>query len=367
MFRSFQDDLQVLVLIMQVTLRSYKHVWLKDVFGNGCELTMLDFLKKHIYPVGVDLSSTHLKLAQLAYDGKGIYLHSAGYERMPESIEPGTGDWQRWAAKTTKSIVTSSGFRKNGVITAMPPNDLFIEQIKLPRSAMENITETVYNKVKKRLPFDPANALVKHVITDQHSTGEIDVLVMAAERQNVDRHLAIYEKAGLQVKGITVWPLAMTNTYLKLFGRRQSDQQTVILLMDTCINHTNIVICKHDELLFARVIPIGLSHIEQGQRTQRLIAETDACCRYFESISGGASVQKIIFLAGRAVAKSTCMAVAKFAQSMNVPAQVGDVIAAVYIPKGPIPGIDRRKPQIDWAIAFGLSLVGANGNTWKWS
>jgi len=325
---------------------------------------MLELLKKRTFPTGVDLGSRYIRMAQLEKSQEGLRLTSAAYEVKPEDIESGSADWQRWAVKAAKDIFRMGKFKGKQVITALPSDDLFIDQIKVANTTDDKISELIASKIKKKLPFSPKGALIKHIRTDlcDKHCNEIDVLVLAAEKERVNRHLAIYEKAGLEIRGIGVWPLAMINSYIYFFGRRDEEQHTIVMLMDISSNHCNIVISRQQALLFARVIPIGFNQLVQGEMVQRLIAEVDACCRYFESVSNGSRIERLMFLAGRNTDKSICSKVAELAQKMQIPAQIGDVLAAVHMNYGSEVSVDRRDCQINWATAFGLSLNGIQDN-----
>lgn len=319
---------------------------------------MLKLLKKRTFPTGVDLGSGYIRMAQLEKSQDDLCLTSAAYEAKPDDIEPGTADWQRWAVKASKDIFHRGKFKGKQVITALPSDNIFIDQIKVPNASDEKISKVIASKVKKKLPFNPDGALIKHIRTELSNNHgkEIDVLVLAAEKELVNRHLAIYEKAGLEIRGIGVWPLAMINSYTNFFGRRSEEGHTIVMLMDIGSNHCNIVISKHKALLFARVIPIGFNQLAHGEMVQRLIAEVDACCRYFASVSNGSRIERLMFLAGRSADKTICAKVAELAQKMQIPAQIGDVLAAVRMKYGSELTVDRRDCQINWATAFGLSL-----------
>ena len=181
---------------------------------------------------------------------------------------------------------------------------------------------------------------------------------MATEKQKIDRHLAIYEKAGLNVKSISIWPFAMANSYAAFFSRREDESNIIAMLMDVGRKHTNVVICKAKNVLFARLIPVGASELCQGEMAQKLIAEIDACGRYFESLSKDEKIERLIFLAGQNVDKSICEKIAELAKRMQVQAQIGDVLAAIDVMPGcNFVDIDRRNSKIDWTTTFGLSLV----------
>ena len=318
---------------------------------------MFDFLKKRVFPTGVDLGSGYLKMAQLGFDGNQFFLHAAGREERPKDIEPDSAQWQRWVAVTAKEMIGKGGFSGSQVVTAMPADDVFIDQIKIPKTSDEKIEQVVLAKIKPKLPFDASGAMVKYVVSDgQCGNGEMGVLVMAGERRIVDRHLAIYEKANLQICGMSVWPLAITNSYVKFFGRRAEDHEIVAMLVDIGANHTNIVICRYSNLLFARMIPIGFGQLEYDEMLERLMDEMNACCRYFELVSDGTQIHRLVLISGRSMDRTICERVAELAKGMQIPAQIGDVLAAVQVRRGCRFDIERRGRQVDWATAFGLSL-----------
>ncbi len=80
-----------------------------------------------------------------------------------------------------------------------------------------------------------------------------------------------------------------------------------------------------------------------------------------------AQIERLIFLSSRAVDEDVCVTIAK---QLEIPAQVGDCLAAVQIADACSLGrdsepdnkavignpIDRRNCQVNWAVAFGLSL-----------
>ena len=321
---------------------------------------MFKVLKKKVCAIGVDLGSSYLRMAQLGCVGNGMYLHAVGCSQKPEGLESGSSDWQRWAANETKSLVKKYGFKGRKVVTALPSDDVFIDQIRLPKMSEDKLGDAVFSKVKQKLPFDSGQAMLKYVIADGIRTrgGDMDVLVMATDKVKVDRHLAIYEKAGLDIQSISVWPFAMTNSFVEFFSRRREEHNMVAMLMDIGNNNTNIVICRHSSLLFARVIPMGFGSLEDEGTMDRLMSEVGACSRYFESISGGMRIQRLVFLAGQDVQQSVCGKVADYAQQMQIPAQIGDVLTAIETKNSCESNIDKSESHIDWATSFGLSLSG---------
>lgn len=325
------------------------------------EYSMLGLVKKTIYPVGIELGRKELKMAQLGLSGGGVYLHAAVTDTVPEDVEFGNAKWQRWAVSSISEMIGHGQFFGKEVIAAIPADDIFIEQFKISGSGSGNIDKDIREKMAGKLPFDLSDGIIKYVSsTGASGKGNVEVVVMAADRCNVDRQLAIYENAGLSVKGIGVWPMAMTNCYIHFFGRRVSDAKTVSMLMTVDHDSSNIVICKHTEILFARTIPIGVVHFNRTEMVTRLMSEIDACCRYFESIYSEIHVERLVFFSGRSINESVCEKISELAQRIHVPAQIGDVLAAVDTDENKHFGVDRRGSEVDWSLAFGLSLSGGD-------
>jgi type IV pilus assembly protein PilM len=322
---------------------------------------MFNLFKKRTLPIGVDLGSGFIKIAQLKLgEENSLRLHAAALQQKPEELQSGTAAWQRWACEATKKLISSKDFVGKEIVAAIPSDDMFIEQFQIPSVPDDQIHQSVLAAAAKKLPFDPNDAMLKHVVTSNKNNGHLDVLVMATEREKIDRNLAIYEKAGLNIKGIGVWPMACINSYTNFFGRREADHDIVAMLLEIGAKHTNIIICKHNELLFARVIAIGLEQINKGELSQRFLSEMEACCRYFETNSKESKIERLVFFSDRNAGRAVCDKIAQFAKLTQIPAQIGDVLAAIGIGEKGQAAIDRRGPQPNWSKAFGLSLEGIN-------
>lgn len=322
---------------------------------------MVWFWKNRANAIGVDLNGDSLKLVQLANNGKGVNLVAGRIANRPENVQPGSASWQRWAMGAITEAMSSGRFRGKDVVAAIPASDVFIDNIKIStpftkppsgasgkKKADDEVPPAVFSKIKQKLPFQADNGMVRYIPTEDDNA-----LVIATERTIIDRHLAIYEKAGLNIKSICVWPVALANCYIRFFGRRKVDLRTVIMLLDIEAHCTNVVICRHRNLLFARSIPIGAQQLGDEKILTRLVLELNACRRHFSSMHPSTRIERLVFLSGSAVDENVYRTMAK---QLEMQAQVGDCLAAVELESLYTSGVDRRDSRVNWAIAFGLSL-----------
>lgn len=330
---------------------------------------MFKFSKSHAYLIGVDTGDDSLKLVQLGEDGNGISLISGKSENPPEGVKGGSSQWQRWAIYTIQQLTSNGDFRGKEVIASMPSRDIFIDNIKFPKSDKGDVEDVIFSKIKQKLPFEPIkeNTMIQYIPMEHDNA-----LVVAVERKIIDRHLAIYENAGLSIKSIDIWPTALANCYAKFFGRRKADIDTIVMLVCMEANYTNVVICRHKNLLFARSLSVGFSQLNK-KSVNKLVLDLTECRRQFASMNPRCQIERLIFLSSQTtIDKEICVTIAK---QLDIPAQVGDCLAAVQIFEPGLAGgkskqdnengknkestgtpIERRNSQVNWSTAFGLSL-----------
>ncbi len=307
---------------------------------------LFSFLGQRSHPIGIDMADDHIKLVQLNNSGETVKLIAGMDNLRPDSIVAGSCQWQSWAIEMIKESFSSHGFKGRNVVVSIPPSEVFIDLVKMPKCSKEKLNETVLAKLKQKLPFDSADAIVKCVETEQDN-----LIVFVTEHEKINRHLAVYEKNNLQLKSMCIWPMALTNCYGMFFGRRQADIDSIVLLVDIGSRVTNVVISRHMNPLFARSILIGSEKFGDEDVVKRFIRELEACRQFFNNAYNHMDIERMIFLSSQTVDRSVCAMIAK---QVDIPAQMGDCLGAVEISKSST--IERRGSKNSWATAFGLSL-----------
>ena len=315
------------------------------------------FSRKHIYPIGVDLGSNSIKIAQLYLDNGKLDICDAAMILKPQELETGSGQWQRWAADQIKKTISSGHFKGVKVVAGIISDELYIDHIKIERVEDSKLEESVRENMKAKLPYDSTNAMLKYVAIPSSNPKELNIVVIAAERLKVERHLAILEEAKVEIAGMSVWPFAMSHAFTKFFARRESDKNKVALLLDVGHRHSDIVISRHEELFFARSVKHGLEDIKENGSCDILISEINACVRYFENTHKVDRISRLMFLSGASADQSVCRALASLGREMEIVAQVGDCLEAIRPNPTKKLSFERRGSKIDWSVAFGLSLT----------
>lgn len=347
-------------------------------------------------PIGVDLGSRSVKLAQLRCVEDTYELLAAASVEVPDV--PGAACGPRpGMADHLREAVRSAPFKGAQCILSLPAEATFVYPVRLAKLPAAQIDPAIRVELASKLPFPAAQAVIRHVVAgDVYGEGDPrqEVIAVAASRATLEAYLAAAGKAHLDVVGVNIEPCAIVECFSRLF-RRASDQGRAILFLDVGYTTTQIVLAHGSRIVFAknlvfgdkdmdRAVAEGMSVPPEQAHSLRKDLRTDTasgaadevyrllagsvdslaselmnCLRYYESVFANKPVETAIFLGGGACDKRFCQSVA---QRLNLPAQIGDPLLRIDRAEGAglSIGLDRRDAQPAWAVAIGLSLGAAS-------
>lgn len=309
---------------------------------------MVKLFGNHAYPIGVDMSSDALTLVQMANGGNVVRMHASISVERPDSIEPGSSSWQKWAIEMMTKSVSYGQFQGKKVVAAMPAGDMLIDTMRKPKVSEGELKNAILNHVTPKLGIAPEDVLMDYLKADNEN-----ILVMATNKAELYKHLAIYEKAHLKVASVSIWPIAVFKAYGHLWARRMGKDDKPVILIDIAKSYTNIVICDSKNLYFAHSAPVGSQNLDIDRMVDLLNSEMDMCRVKFRSTYKKPAISHAIFVSGHAVDKDIYTKIAKRAQ---ISAQIGDCFEAVGAARPDQAGTDDHATRASWITAMGLSL-----------
>jgi len=348
--------------------------------------------KTHALPIGIDLGSASLKMAQLRAAPLGsLSLVAAGRRNVPPGDEKAPDKRARFAAEAIRQLMSDLPFKGRRCILSLPAEVTFIQHIKMAKMSSEQLTGALQWELQGKLPYDPSRAIIRHVVAGEiYSDSEVkqEVIVLAANRAIIESHLNLLHRSKLDCVGINLQPCAIVECFARLF-RREEDTAKATLFVDVGSASTQVVILNGGRMVFAKnlfvagrqfdqAVAEGLKvRLEEAQRRRRdwaagkpvdgsaqfagflndpirtLAAELTSCLRYYESVFPNRPVDRAVFLGGQAHDKQLCQTLA---QRLSMPARIGDPLANIAH-RDQADG-DPRSAESgpDWAVAVGLSL-----------
>jgi type IV pilus assembly protein PilM len=210
-------------------------------------------------PIGIDFGTDCLRMAQVHFDGKEHRLVGAASKDVPPPIRRDAAGRSQFFIETVREMLGTGRFRGRAAVLALPAASVHIEHLRIAPMAEAEMTKALAWEARGRMPVDPANALMRHIVAGevyQDSDLRNEVIVFAAAREFVHRLLADAEKARLDVIGMNVEPMALVDCFGHVW-RRKSDATMANCFLDMGHSASRAVIARGNRVMFARTISLG--------------------------------------------------------------------------------------------------------------
>jgi type IV pilus assembly protein PilM len=208
--------------------------------------------------IGVDISSTAIKLVELAEAGKGAYrLDRYAIEPLPKDcVTDGNIANLDQVSDALKRAWKRLGSRNRNVALALPSAMVITKKIIVPAGQKEEELElTVEAEANQYIPFalDEVNLDFQILGAAPNNPDEVEVLIAASRKEKVEDRVAIAEAAGLKPRVMDVESYATQEAFglispsLPANGRDQN-----IAFVDIGAHVTHFYVLRNNQFLFSR-------------------------------------------------------------------------------------------------------------------
>ena len=208
--------------------------------------------------IGVDISSTSIKLVELSESGKGVRrLERYVVESLPKDVvTDGNIANLDQVSDGLKRAWKRLGSRNRNVALALPAAMVITKKIIVPSGQKEEDLElTVEAEANQYIPFalDEVNLDFQILGPAPNNPDEVEILIAASRKEKVEDRVAIAEAAGLRPRVMDVESYATQEAFrliapsLPANGRDQN-----IALVDIGAHVTHFYVLRNDQFLFSR-------------------------------------------------------------------------------------------------------------------
>lgn len=240
----------------------------------------LDFLKPKTPPMlGLDISSSAIKMVELAMSGKSISIERYIVEPLPkDAVVDGKINNLDAVSDAVQHAWKMLGTRVKNVALALPASSVITKKISVPAGMQEaDLEMQVETEANQYIPFslDEVNLDFQVLGPSPMSTEEEEVMIAAARKETVNDRIAVAENSGLKPLVMDVESFA-TQTALDLIQRQLpnegADQIIAVVDVGATMMHINIV--RNGQQLYFREQSFGGNQLTQDiQRRFNLSSE----------------------------------------------------------------------------------------------
>ncbi|MCW9024155.1 MAG: pilus assembly protein PilM [Gammaproteobacteria bacterium] len=198
---------------------------------------MADLLKQKKQPVlGLDISSTAVKLLELGRHGDRIRVESYAVEPLPPNsvIEKNISDVEA-VGEAIKRAAKRSGTRNKFAAVAVAGSAVITKVISMQATQDdEDMEQSIELEADQYIPYplEEVNLDFEILGPTENDPEKVDVLLAASRSENVDVRVAAIELAGLKARIVDVEAYAMENAFSMLATQlpEQGIDQTVAVI-----------------------------------------------------------------------------------------------------------------------------------------
>ncbi len=194
------------------------------------------FKQKQPVVLGLDISSTAIKLLELGQSGDRMRVESYAVEPLPANsvIEKNIADVEA-VGDAIKRAVKRSASRTKLAAVAVAGSSVITKIIAMPASLSEDeMEQQIELEADQYIPYplEEVNLDFEVVGPSENDPERIDVLLAASRSENVDIRIAAIELAGLKAKIVDVEAYAMENAFSLLIPQlpEQGIDQTIAVI-----------------------------------------------------------------------------------------------------------------------------------------
>lgn len=219
--------------------------------------------------IGLDISSSAVKMVELASNGKdGYRVERYTIEVLPKDVVSDGNIVNLEAAaesvkRAWKRLATSTRF----VALALPAAAVITKKIIAPAGLRDEELEVqVESEANQYIPFalEEVNLDFQALGPAPSSPDEIEVLIAASRKEKVEDRVAVAEAAGLKALVMDVESYAALAAF-ELIEKQlpEGGRGQIIALVDVGANVMNLTVLRNNQQLYAREQAFGGSQLTQ--------------------------------------------------------------------------------------------------------
>ncbi|MCX5684459.1 MAG: pilus assembly protein PilM, partial [Planctomycetota bacterium] len=239
--------------------------------------------KKTLLPIGIHLNGDAVYMVQFEQTEGTVSVVSKAAKRFAPHPDSGA-DSEVLATRANRALsgaddsryeearqfirekVTSNGFRGTEAVLSMPAENLVIQHVRMSPTQPEELAATVMTELHGKLPFDPEEAEVRHVVAgtvSENNETKQDVIVMAVLREAIEHQVSAVARLGLRVVGVGVEPCAICYPYMFASAHATPTPEGTPSLMIVFLGTqaTYVAITRGQEMTFVKGVELGIDNL----------------------------------------------------------------------------------------------------------
>ncbi|MYM63580.1 pilus assembly protein PilM [Pseudomaricurvus sp. HS19] len=240
---------------------------------------ILGFLERKAKPVlGLDISSTSIKLLELSRQGERLRVESYAVKALPPNavVEKNINDVEA-VAEVLRTLIKQSRTKVRDAAVAVSGSAVITKLIEMPAGLSDDVLETqIAMEADQYIPYPLDEVAIDFEIqgVSEASPDQIEVLLAACRRENVDLRVASLELADLKPKVVDVEAYTMERAFGLISEQLEEQGDQVVAIVDIGATMSTLSVLVGGKTVYTREQLFGGKQLtEEIQRRYGLSME----------------------------------------------------------------------------------------------
>lgn len=192
--------------------------------------------------VGVDIGTTSIKVCQLKESRRGLSLVRFAYAPLePQVIVDGQVMDSGAVIETLQRLFRDTKIRQKDIAVSVSGQSVIIRKISVPTMTDNELDEQIQWEAEQHIPFDIKDVQIDHqVLRRRPDDGQMDVLLVAAKRDQIDEYAQLARMAKLRPMVCDIDAFTVQNLFE--YSRGLNPDQTIALInVGASLSSLNII------------------------------------------------------------------------------------------------------------------------------
>lgn len=233
------------------------------------------FGRKHTAVLGIDITTTAVKLLELSKHGNTYKVENYMVSPLPRDINDNQIKQVEIIGAAIKKAVERSGTKLKKAAVAVGRSSVITKMITLPIGLNDyEMVEQIMIEASEYIPYDIDEVNFDFEVMGKNDidSSRVNVLLAASQRENVDYRVTALELAGLKAKIVDIETFTIENAFTLLVNQLPySVENKTVVVIEIGANLTTLHFLYNSRVIYTREQNFGGKQLtEEIQRTYNL-------------------------------------------------------------------------------------------------
>jgi len=219
---------------------------------------VLGFLskRKHSHVLGIDISSTTIKLIELSRAGERYRVDGYAVAPLPQDavVEKNIANVDEVAA-ALRTVVGQAKTKTKLACTAVAGSSVITKVVPMPAGLREDDLEIQLTlEADQYIPYPLDEVAIDFEVQGETASNpdQVDVLLAACRREAIDAHTEVLELAGLTPKIVDVEGYALERAYDLMRAQKGIPENAIVAIADIGATMTTLSVLREGRVVYTR-------------------------------------------------------------------------------------------------------------------